>query len=115
MLTDFGRIMRTIRKSHNHTMRDTAKLLGVSSAYISAVELGKRDVPEKWVSKIIKSYNLTDFIADRLKEAIYTSNSVTVRFGRVDGIRKQCVKALKDNIETLPEDKMNEILKILNK
>lgn len=115
MITEFGIFMRDLRLEFNHTQSDTAKLLDVTPSYVSAVELGKRDVPKSWVDKIIEHYNLSDEKIKELSEAIYTSNSFTLKFGKVEGLRKECVLTLKNSLDTLTEEKINEIMKILEK
>ena len=44
-MTPFGRKMRELRRYHNRTQQQQATYLGVSKAYISALEIGKRGQP----------------------------------------------------------------------
>ena len=53
MLTEFGKFLRKIRIDRQELLRDMAGTLGVSVAYLSAVENGKRNVPVSWINKII--------------------------------------------------------------
>ena len=41
MLTEFGKVMRIIRINSNESMRDMAAKIGMSAAYLSAIETGK--------------------------------------------------------------------------
>ena len=59
MLTEFGKALRKIRIDRQQLLRDMADKLGVSSAYLSAVETGKRRIPQDWVSKIASIYSLS--------------------------------------------------------
>lgn len=59
MLTDFGRILRKIRIDCDEILKDMTEKLNVSAAYLSAVEMGKRNIPEHWVNKIAEFYNLS--------------------------------------------------------
>ena len=47
MLTEFGKILRKLRIDRQELLRDMAKNLEVSSAYLSAVETGKRKILPK--------------------------------------------------------------------
>ena len=47
--TKFGEFMRIQRIKHHEVMGDSAKLFDVSMQYISAVENGKRNVPDGWL------------------------------------------------------------------
>ena len=42
MLTRFGKRLRTLRIEENQRLKDMADKLGVTAAYLSAVENGKR-------------------------------------------------------------------------
>ena len=44
-MTPFGDRMRKLRAERNVTLKDMAEALGVSSAYLSALEHGKRGRP----------------------------------------------------------------------
>ena len=46
MLTEFGKALRKIRIDRQQLLKDMANKLGVSSAYLSAVENGKRRMPQ---------------------------------------------------------------------
>lgn len=66
MLTEFGKILRKIRIDNQELLKDMAKKLGVSSAYLSAVETGKRKVPSDWVPKVAALYTLDRESKDEL-------------------------------------------------
>ena len=59
VLTEFGKFSRKLRIDHGELLKDMAKKLGVTSAYLSAVEVGHRKIPEKWLEIIQNLYNLT--------------------------------------------------------
>ena len=78
MVTDFGKFCRKLRIDHDELMKDMAKKLDVTSSYLSAVEKGKRDLPDDWIEKISKAYNLS---ASQLSElgTIHILKSLTVK------------------------------------
>ncbi|WP_205625396.1 helix-turn-helix domain-containing protein [Oceanobacillus caeni] len=58
MLTSFGKFCRKLRIDNGELLKDMAKKLDVTSSYLSAVENGKRNVPQSWVSEISSKYAL---------------------------------------------------------
>lgn len=73
--TKFGEFMRILRVKSHEVMGDVAKLLGVSTPFLSAVENGKKNVPTEWFAIITKHYDLTDEEQAELKEAIENSKT----------------------------------------
>lgn len=67
MLTPFGQFVRKKRIDKFITLKDMAEELGVSSAFLSAVEMGKKRVPEDWTSKISTYLELS---SDEKKELL---------------------------------------------
>ena len=58
-MTPFGDRMRKLRAERNVTLKDMAEALGVSSAYLSALEHGKRGRPG-WhlIQRILAYFNI---------------------------------------------------------
>ena len=52
MLTPFGQIVRKKRIDKFLTLKEMADALGVSSAFLSAVEMGRKAIPDDWGLKI---------------------------------------------------------------
>lgn len=73
--TKFGEFMRILRIKHHEVMGDIAQQLGVSLPFLSAVENGKKNVPNDWVEKIIKHYHLNDNETKELLESIEQSRT----------------------------------------
>lgn len=70
MLTTFGKFCRILRIEHNHLLKDMADALEVSSAFLSAVENGRKEVPSAWFEKIKEVYMLTEEASRQLVAAI---------------------------------------------
>lgn len=58
--TKYGEYIRILRVKYHEVMGDTAKLLNVKTPFVSAVESGKKNVPEEWIPKLIQHYNLNE-------------------------------------------------------
>ncbi len=90
MLTAFGKFCRKLRIDHGELLKEMAGKLGVTSAFLSAVELGKRNVPLNWVQLLEEGYALNDKSKEELKLAI-----------------KQSAKSVKIDLENVPENNRN--------
>ncbi len=69
MLTPFGKFLRKLRIDHGELLRDMATTLGVSPAFLSAVENGKRNVPNDWVAQLTVHYDLNATTQTALQQA----------------------------------------------
>lgn len=73
MLTAFGKFCRVLRTRHDEILKDMANKLNVSSAFLSSVENGKKEIPASWFDKITDLYSLSKTEKDELAIAIATS------------------------------------------
>ncbi len=116
MITEFGKCLRNIRMDCNELLKDMAEKLNMTSAYLSAIEHGKREIPEGCIGKIIRLYNLNveEFIA--LEEAAANSRlSLKIDlFGHSDD-KKSLANAFARKFENLDEAQINEMMNILKK
>lgn len=70
MITQLGKQLRIIRINTGDSMRKMADKLGVSVSYLSAIENGKRNVPEDFGKKIEKKYSLSDKDKENIEKSI---------------------------------------------
>lgn len=113
-LTPFGKFTRKLRVDNDELLKDMANNLNVTVSYLSAVEIGKRNVPEKWANMIIESYNLDDSKSKELKEAIlYSSKSIKLNTSDLEEDKLDLVYALARELKDLDTDKIINIKKIL--
>lgn len=116
MLTEFGKLLRKIRIDHGEILKDMATKLGVSSAYLSAVEVGKRNIPESWNHQIISFYSLNAPEAESLKRAADLSlKNVTVNFERTGGTQRQAALVFARNFEDMSEETAKKLLSVMNR
>lgn len=71
--TPFGEFVRILRIKHHQVMGDMAKILNTSTPFLSAVENGKKNVPNEWIQKIIEHYHLSSEEQNKLKESVEES------------------------------------------
>ncbi len=74
-MTPFGAKIRQLRHQRGLTMKDMAASLGVSSAYLSALEHGKKGVPTWYlVQRIIAYFNVIWDEAEELQRLAEASD-----------------------------------------
>ncbi len=59
-ITEFGKELRKLRVDHGEVLKDMADKMGKTSAYLSAIECNKRDIPDWFIPKLIELYNLSE-------------------------------------------------------
>lgn len=73
-LTDFGKTVRKARLDAEETLSTMADNLGVSPAFLSAMETGRKNIPEEWVIKINNFFEVRGIKADKLGKLADLSN-----------------------------------------
>lgn len=79
-LTDFGKAIRKLRIDYDTNLNELASSIGVSSAFLSAVETGKKPISAELITKITNALGLTNDEEKLLTHAASQSiDNVTVR------------------------------------
>ena len=114
--TEFGEFFRILRIKHHEVLADAKDFLGVTSAFISAVECGKKRVPSDWVDKIVDHYSLNDIDKQKLIDSIEKSkDSINIDISSSNSEQKSFALQFQRSFNDLDEESMKEIQKILNK
>ena len=112
--TPFGKIMRMLRIEHNETMKDIAQMLGVTSAYLSAVEIGKRNIPHKWSAVLTNHYGKEE--SSKLLESIDLSKThVTFHLQGVEPFKREMILQFEQSFKDIDEPIAKEIIKLLKR
>lgn len=116
MLTELGKILRKIRIDRQELLRDMAKILGVSVAYLSAVENGKRNAPVAWVEKLVQEYHLNSDEAIQLRAAFDESQSeLRISLQQVSAQQKNTAISFAKALEGLSDEQLEKIMKVVQK
>lgn len=111
MLTEFGKVLRKIRIDRQQLLRDMADKLGVSSAYLSAVETGKRRIPQDWVSKIASIYSLScEEQADLQSAADNSVFDVTISLVNASEQKRNAVLSFARALDGLNDEDLKRIM-----
>lgn len=112
--TPFGEFFKILRIKNKEVLLDASKFLGVSSAYVSAVECGKRSIPEEWREKIISHYSLSSKDTAELDRAIENSRAtIEVNLSGVSDTRRAVALQFCRSFNDMEEDVASKILEIL--
>lgn len=116
MLTSFGIELRKLRIERQELLKDMADALGVSSAYLSAVETGKRRIPQGWISRIAKQYSLDKSQIIALQNAADNSaNEVTIPLEGFSQERKDAVLSFARSLDGISDAELTAIMNSMKK
>ena len=115
MLTAFGKELRKMRIMAGELIRDMAMKLNVTPSYLSAVETGKRQIPDGWVGKISELYSLSPTEVEALQKAADASMlSVKLNLDGLNDRRRQTAVLFAREFGDLDDKKLEQIRKLLD-
>ena len=114
-MTPFGQKLREIRAERNLTLKEMAKGLGVSSAYLSSVEHGHRGRPSRrFVHRVCQYLNIIWDDAEELEElAIRSDPKVSVNTAGLSPKATYLANCLAERISTLSDDQITAMMKVM--
>ncbi|MDO4939984.1 MAG: XRE family transcriptional regulator [Lachnospiraceae bacterium] len=113
-ITQFGDFVRILRIKNHEKMGDMALKLKVKVPFLSAVENGKKNVPEDWFEKISTLYNLDLSGKSELEKAIAASKTqVKCDLTNSDLKQRQAALAFARSFKDMDEDTAKRIISIL--
>lgn len=114
MLTEFGKALRIIRIGTQELLKNMADKLNVSSAYLSAVETGKRRIPSEWVDKIVEVYSLNAEDANALRQAADNSAcDVRIPLEGISVTKRDAVLTFARTLDGLSDDELTHIMSMM--
>lgn len=116
-MTPFGDRMRKLRSERGVTLKDMAEALGVSSAYLSALEHGKRGRPG-WhlIQRILAYFNIIWDEADEVVRLARISHPrITIDTSGLTPKATELANRLADDIGKLDAATLDELVAILGR
>jgi transcriptional regulator with XRE-family HTH domain len=116
-MTPFGERMRKLRVERKVTLKEMAEEIGVSSAYLSALEHGKRGRPG-WhlLQRIISYFNIIwDDAEDVVRLARISHPRVVIDTSGLEPAATELTNRLADDISELDQKDLSEMLAVLNR
>ncbi len=74
MISKFGIEIRKIRSRKGDSLRKMAIKLNISSTFLSAMEVGRKNIPIEYVDKIAELYELSNEEIAKLEDSINETN-----------------------------------------
>lgn len=116
MITSFGKILRKIRIDNNEILRDMANKLNVTSSFLSAVENGKKRIPDQWLNQISSMYNLNSLEIEKLEFAFSETNeNLKISFEGLNLESKKLAFSFARKLDKFDDTEMELLKKLLGK
>ena len=115
-MTPFGEKMRKLRTDRAITLKQMSSAIGVSSAYLSALEHGKRGRPG-WhlIQRIIAYFNIIWDEAEEVTRLARISHPrITIDTSGLNPLATELANRLADDIGKLEPQALNELLAVLS-
>lgn len=113
MVTEYGKFLRKVRIDECETLKTMSEKLGVTSAYLSAVENGKRNIPQKWFQSIHDIYNLSNEQIQEMKIAADNSvRTATIDLKSALPHQREAALVFSRSFENIDDEMAERIIKI---
>ena len=114
-MTPFGQKVRDLRRQKGVSQKEMASALGVSAAYLSALEHGRRGVPTwAFTQKIIGYFNIIWDDAEEVQRLAETSHPrVVIDTSGLPPAATELANLLAERIGELSEDELHEFIMLL--
>ncbi|NGQ89984.1 helix-turn-helix domain-containing protein [Rhodobacter sp. HX-7-19] len=110
--TEIGKELRRLRVERDERMLDMAERLGLSSAFISAVETGKKSPPTGFEEAVVQVYRLANDAADQLRRAADRSRKAFTLEAN-DDLQRDTFGLMARRMNDLSSEELQKILTIL--
>jgi len=114
-MTPFGLKLRELRTQRGLTLKEMAEALNLSSAYLSALEHGRRGRPSPGlVMQILGYFNVIWDEGEELKDLAELSHpKVTLDTSGLSPMATELANRLERSIRTLPPDTVRRMLELV--
>lgn len=114
--TSFGEFVRILRIKNHEVMGDMAEYLGVSVAFLSAVENGRKNVPEDWTEKLEAKYQLNEEEVKILKISIANSKTqMKLKLVGASNCKREMALQIARSFDEMDDETAGKIIEVLNK
>lgn len=115
MITEFGKELRKMRIDAGEVLKDMATKLGITSSYLSAIEVGKRTVSERILTNIQEKYTLSEAEMLRLRAAVEKDKpKVEINLKNTTPVQRSTILAFARTFHELDRETLEKIQKLLS-
>lgn len=116
MLTTLGKFLRRLRLDRDEILKDMAEKLSVTSSFLSAIENGKKKMPNTVKDKLLKYYTLSESELEEFEKALLESNdTVEINIADTTSQKKDLAIAFARSFDNLNDDDIRIFTEFLNK
>ena len=114
-MTKLGIALRKIRLDRQELLKDMATKLKVSSAFLSAVETGKKRPPANFIDRICSLYELNDEEkSDLLLAADMSLDEIKINLSEASLAQRQVAVSFAKALDGLTDDEIGKIMRVFN-
>ena len=114
MISSFGKVLKEYRNKNNDTLKTLSQKLEISLPYLSAMEVGRKQVPIEIVKKIKELYNLSEDEYNELYMAMLDSNNkVDLELSKMDEAQREVSMVFARKIENADPELVEKLRKVL--
>ena len=111
MLTNFGKLLRKLRIDHVLTLGGLGELTGVSAAFISSMETGKRAVPASFLENLAGKLHLAAETNGELsRAAAQQAKKATLNLVNKSDKAKELAVAFARRFESMSDEEVRKLL-----
>ena len=115
MHTRIGDFLRSLRMENGELLKTMAEKLEVSSAFLSAVENGKKKMPVLWEEKLSSLYHLSNQQLNDFQKAIAdTNNTIELNLENVSSQNRDLALLFARHFDSIDDETSKRIIDILN-
>ena len=116
MLTKFGKFLRVLRMERGELLKNMAENLKISSAYLSSIEMGNREIPKSLPQDLIQKYNLTEEEQVEMQKAVSASiKTIDISLANTTNLQKEAALVFARNLEKMNDTSIEEFLDFMKK
>lgn len=116
MITEIGKFLRKERIDRSLLLKDMAEAIGVSSAYLSTIETGKRQITRDLVQRIAEFLGYAPHSDEYLalqQAALMSKDQLEIPIKGLSEQRREAALAFSRQFSSMGEDDLERILRVL--
>ncbi len=116
MVTEFGKKLRLLRMNNGELLKHMAVRLDVSSAFLSAIELGDKSIPKGFLEKVIQVYAIPQEEIGEWQSAVEQSvQQVKVNLSSASLAKRQAALVFSRSFDGMSDEDARKILSFFKK